>query len=588
MSTKISAKEIAARKAQSNRDKQLAAAAAAAASRANTNQKPVIGGKGDYKLKSIGGIPIGRAVGTAIGSYFGHPTVGGAVGHAAHWAANKLWGWGDYSEAPNMTPKERALKFRDQHVQHLQPGRSLLVGGHLPLMKTPPGEKWTILTFEEMVGSVLSSVNFTNTSYRVNPGQSRTFPYMSGVARNMGQYKLLGMVFHAKSLVSDNSQSGLTVGEWGLSTRYSSSRPAPESMPDFSLGQFAQIDAATKPVVGIVECDPSRLEGTPWKDVLNDGQSNSLNQDHCTLDVGVQGFPTAGLRIGELWVTYHVAFNMPCLNLSAAARTATFDTGVIVNGGSVVAMGMPAGQTPIAGSTLQCSFLGVSQLMLGKIPGVYQIAIHWTSSANLSGGTGNILGADSTGVNWTSIFAGGAPVATWSGSTIGGNAALAINVIKCTGATPGLIPDFTIGCPNVAANASYRMVVNVSCRENTFSLNAATLAHVDLMETLYKTGVLKRPTGFIEVTHEDLICRYTYDGPNVSVEVWPYNGPIPPDDDYIVDEATLVSQMREQQLTSARESPGMANESSFAAAAAALIKRSGFSPSPVSSPRSSH
>ena len=68
---------------------------------------------------------------------------------------------------------------------------------------------------------------FGNLVYPINPGDAKTFPWLSTIADKFEQYRIEGMVFEYKSLYSDAvvTQNG-SIGSIVLATEYNSGAPA--------------------------------------------------------------------------------------------------------------------------------------------------------------------------------------------------------------------------------------------------------------------------------------------------------------------------------------------------------------------------
>lgn len=149
------------------------------------NNSQRIRGRGDYSIGDMVGnfMPwnddtqsngavntAARGVGHALGNVFG---IGKQVGNAASWLS-RAFGFGDYSITSNSLMSNNIAQFRNHGTIEF--------------------------AHREFIGDLTSSVEFVNTAYPINPGNSTLFPWLSTIARNFEQYQMLGLIFEFKTM----------------------------------------------------------------------------------------------------------------------------------------------------------------------------------------------------------------------------------------------------------------------------------------------------------------------------------------------------------------------------------------------------
>lgn len=190
----------------------------------------------------------------------------------------------------------------------------------------------------------LSDLSGSNTTaqrypYVLNPGDARTFPWLSNLAEAFSQWKLLGMAFEFRSTCGDAvSSTNSALGSVSFATQYNVLEPV--------FGAKTQIlnhfwSGSAKPSVDqlhLVECEPNvtptaplyirnrHANGTLFGDssvgphmVNRDGSVldttfeemyDARLYDHGRTEVFILG-QQAAFVVGELWITYDVLLMKP-------------------------------------------------------------------------------------------------------------------------------------------------------------------------------------------------------------------------------------------------------------------------------------
>jgi hypothetical protein len=171
----------------------------------------------------------------------------------------------------------------------------------------------------DVYGPGAGNLSFENQTFALNPGMEQTFPWLSQVACNYEEYELLQCIFSYKSTTTDIGSS--TTGQCGtvvMATQYDvSDEPFSdkETMLRYALSESCK---STAHMLHGVECDPTKLSGSPGKYVRN--QPVLPNQDLKDYDAGLFNLALANIpaayanqSLGELWITYTVRLRKPKL-----------------------------------------------------------------------------------------------------------------------------------------------------------------------------------------------------------------------------------------------------------------------------------
>lgn len=262
-------------------------------------------------LRVLGGLG-GRALGTLVG--FGDD--GAKTGTSLGGALSRWLGAGDYTVRSNSLV-------------------SMAKSGSIPSMHR--NSQSVVVRHKEFLGDVSAgtgtptSFNMSS-AYPLNPGMSRTFPWLSQIAAQYQEYTFRGIVFHFVSTSGESvASTNTSLGTVMMTTNYKATDSAPQSKVEL-LNEFFSCDA--KPSESFchpIECDPKE---NPYKVQYVRTGSIPSSEDLKTYDlgefyIGTQGIPAASTNLGELWVSYEVELRKPKLSgfgnldLPTASFTAT-------------------------------------------------------------------------------------------------------------------------------------------------------------------------------------------------------------------------------------------------------------------------
>lgn len=238
-------------------------------------------GKGDYISD------LGSNLGSKLGGFLG--------GHAAT-LLGSIFGLGDYQHGKSVG------------------SNSMLNGTSPPVISQSDKQRAFIFRHREYINDVLSSTTFTNTSYIINAGLFRTYPWLGPIASAFEQFKVMGMLFEYKSLTSDISPN--SSGSVIMSTEYNLTKPNFVSKIQMENSEYAVSCKPTVSMLHAIECEPKEIPVN-----ILDVRSGAVpsGQDPRFYDLGnfqiaTQGQTTTQSVLGELWVTYEIAFFKPLFN----------------------------------------------------------------------------------------------------------------------------------------------------------------------------------------------------------------------------------------------------------------------------------
>jgi len=260
----------------------------------------VVTGKGDYDLGTAY-----RNVGGDLGGAMGAPRAGRFLGGAI----SVLRGHGDYYPV-------RANSLMKGNIA-------------TPVPKFHNGGRRSVNVVErEFLGTVLSTTSFTNVAYPINPGVSLTFPWLSAIALNFEEYKVNGMLFEFVSQSADWNGSNQAIGTIVMATDYDSSDADYSSRIEMENADYALSTRANESNIHCIECAPDerptnlsyvRVGAVP----LN---ADVKMYDHGKFQIATDGFATAGVVIGELWVSYDISFFKKAVSPSSSTYATSFST----------------------------------------------------------------------------------------------------------------------------------------------------------------------------------------------------------------------------------------------------------------------
>ena len=165
----------------------------------------------------------------------------------------------------------------------------------------------------EYLTDILSTTDFQNLEFPINPALSSTFPWLSKIAQNFEQYQIHGLIFEFKSGSSDALNSTNTaLGYVVMATEYNSLAPGYQNKLEMENALFA---CSTKPslsTIHAVECAPLQSPLTVLytrTGFENIGDSDIRFYDLGKFNIATVGMQAIGANIGELFVSYDISMS---------------------------------------------------------------------------------------------------------------------------------------------------------------------------------------------------------------------------------------------------------------------------------------
>lgn len=245
-----------------------------------------------YRTMPVRATPRGTSFadsGEAIGSTFG--PIGGILGRAGGSILGSIFGRGEYKVNSN----------------------TLMTQNQTPVFSSNSAGSVTIAHREFLTDVASIGAVFNNTSYPINPGLTRTFPFLSQIAKNFEQYEMLGCIFHFKSTSATAvSSTNTALGTVVLATDYETLDAPFANKQQMEAYQYCSSSVPCASVIHPIECAPRQ---TVLSRQFIRTTSVPTGGDPRIYDVGNFQIATTGQQaaavIGELWVSYHVRLFKP-------------------------------------------------------------------------------------------------------------------------------------------------------------------------------------------------------------------------------------------------------------------------------------
>jgi hypothetical protein len=385
---------------------------------------------------------VGSILGNSVGSMVGLPGLKG-VGKWLGSGIGSIFGSGDY-QIMGSNPSYNVLSNSSQ------------------IPKFSSTAQTNIVSHREYLGDISGTTAFTNNSYPLNPGQAKTFPWLSTIAQNYQQYKWHGMIFEFRPLITDFVTSGAP-GVVVMATNYNADEPAYVTKQAMENSEYAVSVKPTCTLIHGVECMSTQTV-LPQSYIRNAAANPNLDlkfSDLGNFQLATQGNPTQ--LIGELWVSYTVEFFKPILPA---------DVGGDVLSGEVdrqsVSPGAPLGTIQIAFSGDLDGYLltPTSISWLGQPGNLYIVNNYWLGTIAAA-----ITHPIATYVNCApnnTFLLDSQPVLLAPVNGVVSTSAISIIVVKCTATTAttctinfgvaGAFPTGTTNFTNVVTQLSTALV----------------------------------------------------------------------------------------------------------------------------------
>lgn len=179
-----------------------------------------------------------------------------------------------------------------------------------------------VVNHTEFLGDVFSSEAFANNGYYLNPGLGPTeggfSQWLWNVGQNFEEWIPRGICFHYKSTSAEYSNAtGAALGTVSMATNYNTLNAAFVSKVAMENYDGSASTKPSKNMNHFVECARKRTPVEPL--YIRTSSVIPANADQRMYDLGqfqiaTSGMNSAGVTVGELWVSYEIEFLKPRLN----------------------------------------------------------------------------------------------------------------------------------------------------------------------------------------------------------------------------------------------------------------------------------
>jgi len=251
-------------------------------------------------LRALGGLG-----GSVIGNFVGQGAAGKGLGTDLGAMVSRWLGSGDYTVKSNSIV-QRTLNGSNSIPAMHKTGQSIRV------------------QHKEFLCEIKGSTGFNvGRFFILQPGDTNTFPWLSGIAPKFQEYSIKGMVFHyVPTSGAAISGTNPAIGSVMLQTSYRANDNAPLTKQEMLNEYWACEASPAEPFCHPIECDPKEnpfgIHYVRTKQIT--GSDSPLLYDMGVLYVATSGMPATGNVVGDLWVTYDIELSKPIALSSVSAQ----------------------------------------------------------------------------------------------------------------------------------------------------------------------------------------------------------------------------------------------------------------------------
>lgn len=198
---------------------------------------------------------------------------------------------------------------------------------------------------------------FTNRTFRINPGNSATFPWLASIANNYQQYTIRGMVVEFVTTSTDYAATS-ALGSVILSTNYNVMDPPYIDLKEVNNSQFSVASKPSMNILHAIECDPRTFSYKNYY-TAPAGTASTPTNDFALLQVVTSNLTAAaGTALGQLWISYDIELTKPVISQGT-------DKFVVTYGGWATSTGLPFGQSTIGSALLAANSFNTTKVKYG-------------------------------------------------------------------------------------------------------------------------------------------------------------------------------------------------------------------------------
>ena len=289
-------------------------------------------------LRSLGGLG-----GSALGGMVGQSAIGGTLGTGLGAVVSRWLGQGDYSVQSNSVVKS-----------------ALRASTSIPNMHKD--DQTITIRHKEFLASIKGSQLFeVQRFFILQPGDTNTFPWASGIAARFQQYRIKGMVFHYVP-TSGYAVSGTNpaIGAVMIQTSYRANDSPPASKTEMLNEYWASEASPADSFCHPIECSPKENPFSVHyvRTVPPPESDTPLMYDLGVTYIATQGMPANGNVVGDLWVTYEIELSKPLIKSNTHDTVRDGKAQVVSVNGSITPSSIFGSTTVIATGSLPFTVTG--------------------------------------------------------------------------------------------------------------------------------------------------------------------------------------------------------------------------------------
>lgn len=181
------------------------------------------------------------------------------------------------------------------------------------MLSTGTSGRGLIIKHKEYLGDIITHPTiiggFNVNTFRVNPGNVMTFPWLNPIALQHDQYKPLGIIFEFVSTASETSTSA-SLGSVIMCTQYDVADPNPINKNQMLNTAYSSESKMSQDMAHGLECDPNELQqNLYYVSAYKTTVSDPREYDMANYYVATQGgsLPVNTI-VGSLYVYYEFEF----------------------------------------------------------------------------------------------------------------------------------------------------------------------------------------------------------------------------------------------------------------------------------------
>lgn len=354
-------------------------------------------------LRSLGGLG-----GSALGGMVGQPAIGGTLGTGLGAVVSRWLGQGDYSVQSNSVVKS-----------------ALRASTSIPNMHKD--DQTITIRHKEFLASIKGSQLFeVQRFFILQPGDTNTFPWASGIAARFQQYRIKGMVFHYVP-TSGYAVSGTNpaIGAVMIQTSYRANDSQPTSKTEMLNEYWASEASPADSFCHPIECSPKENPFSVHyvRTVPPPESDTPLMYDLGVTYIATQGMPANGNVVGDLWVTYEIELSKPLIKSNTHDTVRDGNAQIVSVNGSITPSAIFGNTTVTATGSLPFTVTGNTIAFPRGTVGEFVVninifasttftAMNLTGAPDCFGCTLVTLGATGTTYTRTQLGGSGGTIAT--------------------------------------------------------------------------------------------------------------------------------------------------------------------------------